>query len=408
MSPLDDPNVLRFGPWRAEKSSGDLTGPAGTEHLEPKVMELLFLLAREPGQVVPRDEILAALWPDVVVGDDTLARTVSKLRRALADDAKAPRWLETIPKRGYRWLVTEGPTVAPPKTPRRRWGVALAAFGIVLLVVIAGAALRRDSTPAGNEAQELTGRANDYYFQYSLADNEAAIELFERVVARHPEHAPAHAGLANALVQRVIRWPEGSTTAAASSTRLGDALARGHHRTEKARRQLQRALRLAERAIELAPEDTASHKALGFVKSAREDFPGAIRAYRRAVELDPDAWGPLINLGDLFEISGEPAAALPYFEAAFAAMARVYPEEAARVGPWQAELGLGIADRHRGAGRLDDAERWYRRVLELAPFHAATTGRLASLLRESGRDAEAAALCTQFEVRTGAAACGDG
>src|SRR5438270_13793337 len=48
---------------------------------------------------------MAALWPGVIVGEDSLARTVSKLRQALGDDAKAPRYIETIAKRGYRLLV---------------------------------------------------------------------------------------------------------------------------------------------------------------------------------------------------------------------------------------------------------------------------------------------------------------
>lgn len=373
-------------------------------------MELLFLLTREPGRVVSREEILAAIWPDVVVGEDTLARAVSRLRRALDDDAKAARFIETIPKKGYRFRVEpsqpsgEAPSQDSQRSRRRR-ALALAAV-VVSCIVTFGLTLRRWSPEGEDEAASLTGRGNDYYFQYSLADNEAAVELFERVVARHPEHGPAYAGLANALVQRVIRWPDGPTLDREPTTRLGDALVRGHTRTTKAQRQLDRALQLAERAIEIAPRDAASHKALGFVRSAREDFPGAIAAYHRAVELDPDAWGPLINLGDVLEISGRPAEALPFFEAAFEAMGRVYPEEAARVRPWHAELGLGIADRHRAAGRLDDAERWYRRGLEIAPFHPATTGRMASLLREGGRDTEAAQLCATLALRTGKADCG--
>ena len=94
--------ILDLPPWRAFRSSGELRGPDGTARLEPRVMELLFLLASRPNEVWSREEIQEALWPGVVVGEDALARLVFKLRRALGDDPKAPRFVETLPKRGYR------------------------------------------------------------------------------------------------------------------------------------------------------------------------------------------------------------------------------------------------------------------------------------------------------------------
>ncbi|MEG3193701.1 winged helix-turn-helix domain-containing protein, partial [Lysobacter sp. D1-1-M9] len=77
-------------------------------------MDLLLLLAAHPGQVLGRERITAVLWPEVLVGDDSLARTVSKLRQALGDDAKSPRYIETLSKRGYRLLapVSEAPVRA--------------------------------------------------------------------------------------------------------------------------------------------------------------------------------------------------------------------------------------------------------------------------------------------------------
>ena len=92
------PERLQVGEWRADRASGELTGPSGTTRLEPKVADLLFLLAGDRGQVVTRERLLEALWPGLVVGDDVLARTVFKLRQALGDDAKSPRYVETIAK----------------------------------------------------------------------------------------------------------------------------------------------------------------------------------------------------------------------------------------------------------------------------------------------------------------------
>ncbi len=406
MTLVSDPNLLHFGPWRARRDSGELTGPEGSDRLEPKVMELLFLLGGQPGQVVTREEILEKLWPGVVVGEDTLSRAVFKLRKALQDDARTPRYIETLSKRGYRFLPTPQSDPTPVENeaseavvlpPRRRWLIAIAA------ILIAGglgilAFLGRSSARASTEAKALTDRANDYYFQYSRADNEAAIELFERVVALHPNHAPAYAGLANAYAQRVVRWPD---EPGVEFKRLGDALKHGHTQTPSALRELDHAERLAQRAVQLAPKDAATHKALGFVRSVRGDFPGALAAYRTAVSLDPDAWGPLINMGDVLQISGQPEAALPYFESAFQAMTRVYPQQAVRIRPWYAETALLIGDQHLAQAHLQTAEQWYRRVLEISPFHPAATSRLVDLLSKSQRLAEAAALRDRLQERIG-------
>lgn len=100
------------GEWQADRATGTLTGGGTQQRLEPKVMDLLFLLAGQNGRVVSRDDIMTSLWPGLVVGEDNLARTVSKLRQALGDDAKAPTYIETIAKRGYRLLAGVGPLPA--------------------------------------------------------------------------------------------------------------------------------------------------------------------------------------------------------------------------------------------------------------------------------------------------------
>lgn len=261
---------------------------------------------------------------------------------------------------------------------------------------------------AHSETAALTDRANDFYFQYTRADNEAAIELFQRVITLHPDHAPAYAGLANALAQRVVRWPgaiDPDRSAFGSGrgtfTRLGDALQAGYPRTIEGRRELARAEAMARQAVALAPWDAISHKALGFVRSAQEDFPGALISYRQAVELDPDAWGPLINIGDLLELSGQPEVALPSFEAAFAAMTRAYDREPVRIRPWHAATASLVADRHRALGHLTEAERWYRKALDLSPLHPEASAHLADLLAGTHREAEADTLRQRLKEKLG-------
>lgn len=77
---------------------------------------MLVFLARRAGQVVSRDELLGAVWPGVVVGDDALTQAIIKLRKALGDDARRPAYIETLAKRGYRLIapvaVVQGPGAA--------------------------------------------------------------------------------------------------------------------------------------------------------------------------------------------------------------------------------------------------------------------------------------------------------
>lgn len=428
-SPSEMPpvEILQVGEWQVLRSSGEMRSPAGVTRLEPKVAELLFLLAARPNEVFSREEISKALWPDVVVGDDALARLVFKLRRDLGDDPKAPRFVETLPKRGYRLILAAVPQVetarakeaalsaapVPAAGRRRRVFPALlltAALGLAFWLLrprpasppaIAPVAAASALGSTGEAPAAIAARAIDFYFQYSREDNEAAIELFERLVGSHPDYAPAYAGLANALVQRVMRWP--SEPAGVVHKTLGTALADGHMRLPSARRTLERAEALARQAVALAPDDAEALKALGLVLSAREDSAGALAVYRRAIELDPDAWGAMINLGDVLEISGRPEEALPYFEQAHAAMARVYPRQNARIQPWYSELAVGIGDRHLDRGRGADAARWYRRALEFSPLHPAATRGLARVLRQAGDAKGADRLCAELRERLGAA-----
>lgn len=383
--------LLKIGQWWARHASGELEGADGAlRRLEPKVMDLLLVLAQHPGEVVWREQLMERLWPGVIVGEDTLARTVSKLRRALGDDVRTPRYVETIAKRGYRLIaVVESArplepaavaAVAVPAAPaagRRRRTTRLLVAALALLAGVGIWGWLRMATPQpAAPTPDLIARADDYYFQYTQADNASAIALYQRVLMQQPDHAPALAGLANGLVQRRMRWPD---NAGRTFRTLGEALAAGHLQQPAARHDLAQALALAQRAVALAPDLAAAHKALGLAHSASGDLEAAKADYQRALRCDPEAWGSLINLGDLLEIQGQAAAALPYFERAWVAMAGAYPRESARIRPWHANLGTLIGDRHRAAGDTVRAQLWYQRVLEEAPDHAGARAALATL-----------------------------
>ncbi|HEV8500466.1 MAG TPA: winged helix-turn-helix domain-containing protein [Casimicrobiaceae bacterium] len=143
--------TLRIGGWSVEPGLNQISSAAGTVRLEPKAMSVLVQLAERAGEVVSREALLAAAWPGVVVGDDSLTQVVIKLRKALGDVAQKPAYIQTISKRGYRlvapvsrsaaavaqgsWRVGGSPD--PARVPQRAVVFVVAAA----LLLIAAAAL---------------------------------------------------------------------------------------------------------------------------------------------------------------------------------------------------------------------------------------------------------------------------
>jgi DNA-binding winged helix-turn-helix (wHTH) protein/TolB-like protein/Tfp pilus assembly protein PilF len=93
---------FQVGTWTVRPTSNELLSDGKIVQIEPKVMALLVYLATRAGQVISREQLFNTLWPGVYVGDDTLTQVIIKLRKALGDDAKSARYVQTIPKKGYR------------------------------------------------------------------------------------------------------------------------------------------------------------------------------------------------------------------------------------------------------------------------------------------------------------------
>ena len=112
--------TARFGPFVLDLRSGELTGNGTRQHLRDKPFEALVLLLEHPGEVVTREELRERLWPSDVFVDfeNNLNAAVNRLREALGDSAHEPRYVETLPRRGYRLLV---PVTldSPAEAPRR-------------------------------------------------------------------------------------------------------------------------------------------------------------------------------------------------------------------------------------------------------------------------------------------------
>jgi TolB-like protein/DNA-binding winged helix-turn-helix (wHTH) protein len=93
-----------LGDWTVNPATGRLSRGAEEQKIEPKAMTVLVCLAQQPGQVMSREALEEKAWSGVVVGYDSLASAIIKLRKALGDDAKNPVYIETVPKRGYRLI----------------------------------------------------------------------------------------------------------------------------------------------------------------------------------------------------------------------------------------------------------------------------------------------------------------
>jgi len=162
---------LQFDRYVLDAKRGCLILDGGEIALRPKTFAVLRHLVENPGRLIGKDELFAAVWPGVAVTDDALVQSIGELRRALGDDG--PRLIKTIPRRGYRFDARVFPTSEPaanaghggagaenafaPSLPavrsdaprHRRFGVALlasATFAVLLMLAFAWSGALRDWT----------------------------------------------------------------------------------------------------------------------------------------------------------------------------------------------------------------------------------------------------------------------
>jgi DNA-binding winged helix-turn-helix (wHTH) protein len=137
--------VILFGPFAAHLDSGELRRQGHKIRLQAQPFDLLIMLLERPGEVVSRDEIRDKLWPaDTFVDfDHSLGTAISKIRAALNDSAEAPRFVETLPKRGYRFIGVISPPIPlaipvepkPDTASRPKWAIAGGILAVLVCVV---------------------------------------------------------------------------------------------------------------------------------------------------------------------------------------------------------------------------------------------------------------------------------
>jgi DNA-binding winged helix-turn-helix (wHTH) protein len=295
------PASQAFGGFVLDRARGALRRPDGSEAvLRPKTFELLAHLAEQRGRVVSREALLAAVWPGVIVGDESLTQCVGEARRALGQDHAG--LLRTMPKRGYLFEAPNPPpaVAARPAGGRHRLlaaavaavavagsGVALASFGV----------LRPPTPDPREEARRLNREARAWFDR----DRSAAALLGQR------------AGLRKAVAADptlVAAWVTLSFT-------HSDMVVRGHSLDAGA--DLRMAADAAERAVALAPGDPGALAATAAVLRLQPDrLEDAAAAFRRVVELQPMAHAARANLGWMLVLTGRAAEGEEQIRAALA------------------------------------------------------------------------------------------
>ena len=155
---------FRLGEFLVQPAADRITRDDRRIDLEPKTMAVLLALAARPGDVISSDELIHDVWQDRPLGDNPVYKAIAKLRRALDDEAGESRYIETIPRKGYRllmspqWITTPAttapvtdiaPSAAPARfTPTRRQLGLVTALSIVLTAIGVGyATLRTPESP---------------------------------------------------------------------------------------------------------------------------------------------------------------------------------------------------------------------------------------------------------------------
>lgn len=133
--------VYEFGPFRYDAGQRLLFRGDAVVPLVPKAIDTLDVLVEQRGRIVDKAELMKLVWPDTVVEEVGLARNISLLRKALGDDGAESTYIETIPRRGYRFIARvteadgEGGQAIPPALSRRhtawRWLIAAASIAVL-------------------------------------------------------------------------------------------------------------------------------------------------------------------------------------------------------------------------------------------------------------------------------------
>jgi DNA-binding winged helix-turn-helix (wHTH) protein/tetratricopeptide (TPR) repeat protein len=208
---------LQFDGWTVDRVSGEISRDGHMTRLPQQPLRILIELTDRAGEVVTREQLVKALWPQGVVDfDNGLNVAVRKLRVALDDVGDTSRYVETLPRVGYRFIGKLGTAVPPAAieaTPARsvRGMWLLLAFAVVALAAGLGIFWFGERS-AGGTSHVPSAHAEELYVegmhQRSRRDVDAtalALAKLEEAIKEDPEYAQAWAGYSRTLSSAVVR-----------------------------------------------------------------------------------------------------------------------------------------------------------------------------------------------------------
>ncbi len=371
-------NGLRFGRFEIDLEAQELRRSGQRVKLQPRPFRILALLASRSGSLVTRQEIRQHVWgSDTWVDfDHNVSFCLHQIRVALNDRGPTPRFVETLPRRGYRFLtpvergaaIPAGEGKLSPLHPGSRRGQRWAAAAALVLLTVGVAVGWEQARPAAavpTSAAQAAYLKGLYLRKSGSARLEDAARAFEDAVRLDPARAEAHAALAEAYVEIAdlgLRPARATLALAEDQARealrldpsratahvaLGTARLAGAWDWEGARASFARALALDDRLV-------AAHASWAAYLSARGDHAGAIAAIRRAQALDPVC---LLVRGD---------AGWYYYCARRFGDAATEWRKAVAIDPGQAGGHERLVRAYRHAGRIDEALEAARETMRLA------------------------------------------
>lgn len=424
-----------LGGWRVSPDADLIERHGIRVRLQPQVMRLLVHLAGRAGEVVTREELLREVWQERFVSDAVISTAIWELREALGDDARRPRFVETVPRRGYRLLLEprpeppEGTPAAPNRTSlASRILVLAAATGGLAAVSWLGLGLLRAPSPetvttlAVLPIENLSGDPSQDYVADGLTEmlitelarlpalrvtSRTSVMLYraeprpvpeigrtlgvetvlEGAVVRSGDRIRLSAQLIDAKLDRHL-WAESYERAIGDVISLQNELARTVATEIHLRLPPDDEERLARRPPSSAAIDDYLR---GLSQLASDDFHAetAIRAFEAAIARDALFAPAHAGLSMAYS-----AAAWEYQRAPHEIVERA--RAAARAA---LELDPELARAHFALASIHDTYDWnwrqaevgYRRTLELDPSYAVARRTLAQFLAERGRVEEALA-----------------
>ncbi len=407
---------FQLGELRIDPKAGEAAGPGGSEKLDPKVIDVLVMLAQNPRQVVLREDLLARLWPNVVVTDEVLSRCIYELRKQLSLAGGSERYkdmIETVPKRGYRLNADIAPIQAQAEVrPANRSKPRLfaAAIGIVVAVVLAIVVSQRmtkspaASPPPATKADSIAvlpfvdmseGKDQGY-----LADgiseeilNHLAQAENLRVIARTSSFALRDSSLDVAEIAKrlnVTHVLEGSVRKSGEHIRitaqlisasnsshvwsdtydrgLGDLFAVQDEIANAVAKAL--AISLSKgTAVKRTPASIEAYEKFlqgefFYYRRARGDFERSSRYYEEAVAIDPRfarAWAALAGAYSILARETDPA------QEALQSKQGQAARKAVELEPNLAEAQFRLAQYYDETGNREKADEHYRRAVALDP-----------------------------------------